>query len=58
MLKIATKNLVNIEVSDYELKQINKSYTINTIEHFKQIYGSEHEYYFIMGSDNLERFKQ
>ncbi|MDU3865051.1 nicotinate-nucleotide adenylyltransferase [Ureaplasma urealyticum] len=58
MLKIATKNLVNTEVSDYELNQVNKSYTINTIDHFKKLYGAEHEYYFIIGSDNLERFKQ
>lgn len=38
-----------ITVSDYEIKRQGKSYTVNTLRHFKQIYGGE--LYFLCGAD-------
>ncbi len=43
------------EVSNYEIEVRGKSYTYNTIKHFKSLY--EDKIYFIMGEDSLVTFK-
>lgn len=58
MIKIAIKGLEKIEVSDYEIQHNKKSYTIQTLDHFINVYGQENEYFLIIGSDNLTRFNQ
>ncbi len=39
------------EVSDIETKREGKSYTLDTIKQFKEIYGNEAIFYFIAGAD-------
>ncbi len=50
-LKRATAFDPRIEVSDYEIKKDGKSYTFNTVSHFKQFFDT---IYLIIGADNLE----
>ena len=44
-------------VSDYEIKKEGKSYSFETVEHFKSIY-KEDDLYFIVGLDMLVDFKR
>lgn len=55
MLRLAVADRPNAEVSDYEIKKEGKSYTVLTLEHFKELYPDD-ELYFIMGSDMLSSF--
>ena len=57
MLKIAFKNWQLVEISDYEINKKGKSYSIETVEHFKQIY-PDAELFFLLGSDQLVNIKQ
>ncbi|GAA5414536.1 nicotinate-nucleotide adenylyltransferase [Ureaplasma ceti] len=57
MLKLAFKNWPLVEVSDYEIAQNQKCYTIDTLEHFQEIY-TDHEFYILLGSDQMVSFKQ
>lgn len=50
MLKLAFEDNKNAVVSDYELRNEGKSYTILTLEHFRSIYPKA-EFYLLMGSD-------
>lgn len=52
MLKLAIKNNKYFSVSDAEIKRKGRSYTIDTIREFKQLYPYD-ELYFITGSDLL-----
>lgn len=55
MLQLMCKNNLNLEVSDYEIK--NKlTYTYETLDYFKNKYPND-TIYFICGSDNLKEFK-
>lgn len=51
MLKIMTKEVKEMEVSDYELKNY-VVYTWDTLEYFRKLY-KDAEIYFICGLDNL-----
>ena len=53
MVKDAISNNEHFEVSDIEIKRSGKSYTIDTIRSFKEIYGKKHNLYLIMGTDML-----
>ncbi len=56
MCRLAAKELGDIaEVSDFELISGGKSYTVITLEHFKELYPDD-ELYFAMGSDMLITF--
>lgn len=55
MCKLAFDGIA--EVSDYEIKENNVSYTINTMRYFKEIYPDD-EFYFLMGSDMLFIFEK
>ena len=48
------KRYPKFDISDYEIKIKGKSYTYNTLKHFKEKYS---EVYFIMGEDSLITFK-
>ncbi len=50
MVKLAIKN--EFEISDYEIKKEEYSYTLNTLKHFHTLY-PDGELYFIIGEDSL-----
>ena len=52
MVRLATDNAENLEVSDVEIKLPQPSYTIDTLTHLTAQY-PQHEFAVIMGSDNL-----
>ena len=52
MLKIATRDNPDFEVSEIELERGGASYTIDTLKYFSKKYKSR-EFYFILGSENL-----
>lgn len=43
--------------SDFEITKKEKSYSIDTLVHFKKIFPKE-EFYFLIGADNLVRFHE
>ncbi len=57
MCRLAFDPLEKTEVSDFELTQEGKSYSYNTVRHFKELY-PEDTVYFIMGSDQLLTFEK
>ena len=57
MCEIAFKGLDNVTVSDWELKQKGKSYSVITLRHFHQKYPDD-KLFFIMGSDMLLSFEE
>jgi nicotinate-nucleotide adenylyltransferase len=50
MTRLATASNVNFVVSDLEIRQIEKSYTVNTIQRLCEIYPGD-ELFFILGID-------
>ena len=42
------------EVSDCELRREGPSYTIDTVRHFKEVYGPSTELFWLIGADTLE----
>ncbi len=56
MCRIAFKDLDKVSVSDWELKQQGKSYSVITLRHFHEKYPQD-KLYFIMGSDMLLSFE-
>lgn len=56
MCRIAFSNVENTEVSDWELKNEGKSYSVITLRHFHEVF-PEDKLYFIMGSDMLASFE-
>lgn len=55
MLRLAFQNQEKVEISDYEIKKGGKSYTFETVEHFKNLYNCE--LFFLVGGDMLSDFK-
>lgn len=55
MARLATDDTDAIQVSDFEFKLPQPSYTIDTLTHLKERY-PEHEFSIIMGADNLKTF--
>jgi nicotinate-nucleotide adenylyltransferase len=53
MVKSAISDNEHFEVSDIEIKRSGKSYTIDTIRILREIYGEEHNFYLIMGTDMI-----
>lgn len=52
MVSLAIKDNRDFLISDHEIKRGGKSYTIDTLKHFKKVY-PDSELYFIMGLDSL-----
>ena len=52
MLKIATQEYDFLNVSDYELKKSEISYSFNTLNYFKKNYVNSN-LFFLLGSDSL-----
>lgn len=57
LCKKVFENEEKIEVSDIEIQKDKTSYTYDTLLEIINIYGSEHEYFEIIGEDSLENFK-
>lgn len=43
----------NFEISDVEMRREGPSYTVDTIQYFKKLYGPTVEFYFIAGTDTI-----
>lgn len=54
MAKLAFKDEEKVEVSDYELKREEISYSADTVEHFKSLYPND-ELFFIIGDDSYNQ---
>lgn len=57
MCRIAVSQIPHTEVSDYEIRKNDISYTVNTLRDFKLMYPDD-ELYFVMGSDMLLSFRE
>ena len=55
MVKKAISNMRGFEPCDYEVNRSEYSYTLNTMQHFKEIYPND-ELFFIIGGDSLRDF--
>lgn len=53
MVKLAIENYKRFEVSGVELKRKGRSYSVETLKHFRKRYGASAEIFFITGSDSL-----
>lgn len=55
MCRLAFEDTKGVEISDWELRQSGKSYSVVTLRHFHKLY-PESKLFFIMGSDMLLSF--
>lgn len=53
MVRLGTKSNPLFEVSDFEIKRRGKSYSIDTVEHFRKVYYKGAKLFFIIGTDNF-----
>ncbi|KXB59011.1 nicotinate-nucleotide adenylyltransferase [Gemelliphila asaccharolytica] len=53
MILRSIKDNKKLDVSDYEIKKQDVSYTYNTVKHFKQIYKGD-DLYFLIGTDRVK----
>src|SRR5262245_55514286 len=51
MAYLATVSNPCFEVSTFEVDRGGKSYSIDTVRHFRQLYGDKVQLYFIVGAD-------
>lgn len=56
MCRLACEDYDDIEVSDYEIANDRKSYTVFTVRHFKKLFPDD-ELYWLVGSDMLLCFE-
>lgn len=56
MLKLAFKDFKNVTVSDYEKDTSKFSYSVDTMRHFRSVYGEDT--YFVIGADSLLSIEQ
>jgi len=57
MARLAIKGNPFFEISDFEVKKLGTSYTIDTLHHFKRHYNREARLFFIIGGDTLPQLK-
>ncbi|MFI5206325.1 MAG: nicotinate-nucleotide adenylyltransferase [Candidatus Paceibacterales bacterium] len=57
MVRLAIKGNPLFEISDFEIKKEGKSYTIDTLWHFRRIFPGDTELFFIIGGDTLPQLK-
>ncbi len=55
-VKMSIERYPKFDISDFEINKKGKSYTYNTLKHFKNAYKNK-KLYFIMGEDSLVTFK-
>jgi len=54
MIALAIAGNKNFELSDYELKRPEPSYTLQTVRKFQADYGSETSIYWLIGADSID----
>jgi nicotinate-nucleotide adenylyltransferase len=54
MLSLAITGNKKFEVSDHELSKPSPSYTLDTVRHFKSIFGDEYVLYWLVGADSID----
>jgi nicotinate-nucleotide adenylyltransferase len=54
MIECATANNGSFSVSDYELKRPAPSYTLHTVNHFREISPANTSIYWLMGADSVK----
>jgi len=54
MIALAIADNKNFELSDYELKRPEPSYTLQTVRQFQADYGSETSIYWLIGTDSID----
>ena len=54
MIALAIADNKNFQVSDYELKKPEPSYTLETIRQFQADYGSRASIYWLVGADSID----
>jgi nicotinate-nucleotide adenylyltransferase len=52
MLALATEHEPKLSISTFELDAPDRRYTVNTLEHFVNLYGKTADLFFIMGADS------
>jgi nicotinate-nucleotide adenylyltransferase len=58
MCRLTFENMAGIQVSDMEVRDKNPAYTWDTLCNFQRIYGTEHQWFEIIGEDSLAYFDQ
>ena len=53
MARLAISDNPSFQVSDYEIKKGGRSFSINTVRHFRKVYAKKAKLYFIIGGDSL-----
>ena len=53
MVRLAIADNPSFAVSDYEIKKGGRSFSIDTVRHFRSIYAGKAKLYFIIGGDSL-----
>lgn len=53
MLELALKGNPSFEISDMELKRGGKSYSVETLDELRDLYGEEEDLFFIIGADSF-----
>ena len=54
MVRAAVLDNPNFVVSDVEMQREGKSYTIDTLRYFREVYGENTEFFFIAGTDTIQ----
>ena len=54
MVRAAVLDNPNFVVSDVEMRRDGKSYTIDTLRYFHDVYGPDTEFFFIAGTDTIQ----
>ena len=57
MVKLAIEGEPQFELSDFDLVRAGPSYTIETVEHFRQTFGDQTALFWIIGADSLGDLK-
>ena len=58
MVELAVRSNRNFQVSDIEVLRSGPSYTVDTLDEFRDHYGIETELFLIMGTDSLSQLNQ
>ncbi|MEI6438122.1 MAG: nicotinate-nucleotide adenylyltransferase [Candidatus Omnitrophota bacterium] len=55
MVRLAIKGIAEFEVSDFEIKKGGKSYSVDTVRHFRELYAADDRMFFIVGGDAIKQ---
>ena len=56
MIELAIAGSEQFDISDYELNADGQCYTLDTVKHFKDIYGRDTSLYWLIGADSIDEF--